>query len=504
MTRVAIIGGGPAGLMTAYFIERRRGPGWRATLIEASDRLGGKMHTRRFDAAPVKYEAGVAECYDYEAIGPDPLRQLVRELGLKTVTTGSRAVVLNSRLLRDESDLRTHYGDSTLAAVQDFRRRASAALPITDWHRGFTEDDNRHRWARCTAADLLDEVADPVARKYLKVDAHSDMATEPHLASGLVGLRNVLKSVPGYGAQYWIDGGMEMLPRRLADSLTRTDVQLDTSVVALSRTHQGRYTVRSRRGRTIVDREFDAVILALPYHQLAAIDMTGERLRRAMAAHVARYDSPGHYLRVSVLFDRPFWRALFDGSWVMLDAFGGCCVYDESGRHDAHAHGVLGWLLAGADALALCNADDRTIASRVLESLPDALYAEGRARVVEVKVHRWAGALSGQPGGWRIRNPRVAHQPEPVDHRGVVVAGDYLFDSTLNGVLRSASIAVDLLGEAAMAGRTQDRLHVWSGRASHRHSSVSPPARSHLNRRRRRLPGVPRCAAARPDRADTG
>ena len=49
------------------------------------------------------------------------------------------------------------------------------------------------------------------------------------------------------------------------------------------------------------------------------------------------------------------------GSWVMLDAFGGCCVYDESLSHGADRYGVLGWLLAGADALSLCNADDRTL-----------------------------------------------------------------------------------------------------------------------------------------------
>jgi hypothetical protein len=38
--------------------------------------------------------------------------------------------------------------------------------------------------------------------------------------------------------------------------------------------------------------------------------------------------------------------------------------------HDAHGYGVLGWLLAGADALSLCNADDRVLIARALESLP--------------------------------------------------------------------------------------------------------------------------------------
>ena len=107
----------------------------------------------------------------------------------------------------------------------------------------------------------------------------------------------------------------------------------------------------------------------------------------------------------------------------MLDAFGGCCVYDEGARHDAGEYGVLGWLLAGADALAHCNADDRTLVRRALESLPDDLCGEACDRFIEGKVHRWAGAVSGQPGGFPVRDARAAHRPERVEHAGVFVVG---------------------------------------------------------------------------------
>ena len=43
MTRVAIIGGGPGGLMTARLLERRFGASCRMTLLEATDRVGGKV-----------------------------------------------------------------------------------------------------------------------------------------------------------------------------------------------------------------------------------------------------------------------------------------------------------------------------------------------------------------------------------------------------------------------------------------------------------------------------
>ena len=74
--------------------------------------------------------------------------------------------------------------------------------------------------------------------------------------------------------------------------------------------------------------------------------------------------------------------------------------------------------------------------------------------MIEGKVHRWAGAVSGQPGGCPLRDTITAHQPEPLEHPGLVVVGDYLFDSTLNGVLRSAEIATDVLRDQLASSLT--------------------------------------------------
>jgi len=62
---VGIVGGGPGGLMTAYSLQKRVDFPVRITLFEASPRLGGKILTPPFSKAPVYYEAGAAEFYDY-------------------------------------------------------------------------------------------------------------------------------------------------------------------------------------------------------------------------------------------------------------------------------------------------------------------------------------------------------------------------------------------------------------------------------------------------------
>jgi 2-polyprenyl-6-methoxyphenol hydroxylase-like FAD-dependent oxidoreductase len=43
MMRIAIIGGGPGGLLTAYELENRCASMFEATLFEASHRIGGKI-----------------------------------------------------------------------------------------------------------------------------------------------------------------------------------------------------------------------------------------------------------------------------------------------------------------------------------------------------------------------------------------------------------------------------------------------------------------------------
>jgi hypothetical protein len=297
-----------------------------------------------------------------------------------------------------------------------------------------------------TCEEILERVVDPVARKYLKIAVHSDLATEPHLTNGLNGLKNFVMDLPGYIQQYSIVGGMEMLPRRLRESLSETRVVLGAAVRRVEETRSGTYRITFLRGSRIVREDFDAVFIALPHYHLHSVEWVGENLRRAMARHIAYYDRPAHYLRISMLFRRPFWRKILTGSWFMLDAFGGCCVYDEGTRHEIGGYGVLSWLLAGTDALSHANLDDTSLIDLALGSLPEGLAGASRESLIEAKVHRWLASVNALPGGFPVRDPKSAHQPDARNCPGVFIVGDYLLDSTLNGVTDSANIATDLLG----------------------------------------------------------
>ncbi|MFM8735830.1 MAG: flavin monoamine oxidase family protein [Pirellulales bacterium] len=429
--RIAIVGGGPGGLLTAWHLERQATRPAHVTLFEASGRLGGKVLTPSFATAPVRYEAGAAELYDYTPVGEDPLRELVASLGLPTVPLGGATVVTPDGPVANLDDLGAVLGPAARRDLEAFDREARGAMT----RREFYAADQAAADAADTFATMLAGCGEPAARRYVETMIHSDLATEPGLTNVGYGLQNYLMNDPAYMRLYAIAGGNERLIEAVVAGL-HAAIRLHTPVLRIDATPGGRFrviTAGSPSGKEL----FDAVVLALPLQHLARIDSDDDTLAAAVTTHCERFDHPAHYLRVTALFDEPFWRGRIDGGYLMLDAFDGCCLYDESAREPEPRHGVLGWLLAGTAAAAWAGRDDDAIAAAALESLPHWL-GDARRHLREARVHRWIGAVSGLPGGWRPPAIDRRHQPAPTTHPHLFVVGDYLFDSTLNGVLDSA------------------------------------------------------------------
>jgi monoamine oxidase len=443
--RVAIIGGGPGGLMTAHLLDNRANFPCEITIFEATQRLGGKIRTALFEAAPIPYEAGAAELYDYSQSGPDPLAELVKALDLQCRPMQGRTVIMGDKLLKNNQDIRRELGEATYTALKVFTRKAKSLISTAEYYESDWKADNEDPLAKQTFAELLAAVPDEAARKYISVSVHSDLATEPHQTNAVYGLQNYLMNEPGYMSLYTIDGGIERLIHELVKR-NKAKVQFGHRVKSVEKMPDEMYRVVSNhRGETQAD-DFDFVVVALPNNWIPAIEWGGEKLGRAMHNHHAHYDYPAHYLRVSVLFEKPFWRDQIAESYFMSDAFGGCCIYDETSRVDGTTFGVLGWLLAGESALNLANFDDATLIDEVIGSLPPCLR-HGQKMFVEGRVHRWVGSVNGLPAGFPAREPDSRHMPEPENHGGLFVVGDYLFDSTLNGAMDSADTVAEWIFE---------------------------------------------------------
>lgn len=452
--RIGIIGGGPGGLMTAYFCQKWANNPHRLTLFEAGDRLGGKILTPSFDTVPATYEAGAAEIYDYSHIDDDPLKELIEdELALPVTQMDGSSAVWRNRPVTNLDDIRDHLGQPAADALLAFDRRAKDLITPQEFYVSSPES-GPDPLVRPGFDAVLAAIPDPAAREYVARFIHSDLATEPATTSVAYGLQNYLMNDHAYMSLYGIAGGNERLPRELAARLN-AEVRLRHRVTTIGRAPDGRPTVTTECDGQTHETAFDAVVIALPLAAFGRLRFAGDRLTAAMAAHQADYDHPAHYLRVTVAFREKFWHGRLHESYCMLDQFGGCCLYDESSRAPGSDVPVLGWLIAGEAAERMTGMTDEALIAAALAALPDFL-ADGRNLAAEGRVHRWAGAVNAVPGGYRGHSIDRRHRPEPVEHPRLFVVGDYLFDSTLNGVLDSAEyVAMWLV--ALMAERPEER-----------------------------------------------
>lgn len=440
---VGIVGGGPGGLMTAYFLQNAANSPIRVTLFEAADRLGGKICTPRFECRSASYEAGAAEFYDYSPVGADPLKELIADLGLSISPIGGSAVILNHQILSNVDDVRDQLGKAACDELLAFDRVAKDWMSPHEYYQDGGGD--------CIGAptpvkhfdSIMKRLRSPETRHYIENMIHSDLATEPERTSTSYGLQNYLMNDPRYMHLYCIEGGNQKLPEELIRRISAT-YRMNHRVTDIGRGSDGKMTITSDHEGVKHEEAFDFVVVALPNNYLPKVRFRGERLAAAIKAHHEHYNHPAHYLRMTLLFDRPFWRSKVSDSFFMLDEFGGCCLYDESARDPEVEHGVLGWLLGGQTALEMSAMEDDALIAAALDSLPDQL-AEGREYFLEGRVHRWVNAVNAMPGGSTPRGPSQRHQPEPTEHPDLFVVGDYLFDSTLNGVLDSADFVAEWL-----------------------------------------------------------
>jgi len=444
--------------MTAYCLQSAAAVPYQLTILEASQRLGGKILTPRFTQYPHYYEAGAAEFYDYTPVGEDPLKELILDLGLSIRAMDGGSLLRQGRLLGQLEAIEDELGPEVSAGWRTFDRLAKDLMTP----REFYEDDPRWLSGKASAEDRfsiwLGHNSSPKVRSLIETLIHSDLATEPDQTGVAYGLQNYLMNDPAYMRLYSIEGGNEQIVSELAQRI-EAKICLGQKVLGVETSSSGTLRVRSQSTGAGQDaeaertHEFDYLVLALPSGALKAIQFEPGSLAAALDAHKQRFHHPAHYLRITLLFSQIFWRELLPDAFCMLEAFGGCCLYDESARDPSAECGILGWLLGGKNAMEHGDLPDDALIELALASLPEGL-ADARRYLLEGRVHRWMSEVSAWPGGVPPISLDARHQPAGSQHPNLLLVGDYLFDSTLNGVLDSAQyvaewLAADLNVQAA-------------------------------------------------------
>ena len=284
--KVAIIGGGIAGVAAAYELEqlRRTGAPIEATLFEASPRLGGIVET-------VRQDGFVIECGPDSWVTEKPwARELAVELGLEGEIIASndrqrRTYVLQGgRLVAMPDDMRMMVpsnwaplmasplfsAQAKLAYLREPRRAAelrAAALAVTD-DESVSEFVRRHfgnEVATKLAAPLLSGVfGGDIAKLSVRAVMPAFVAMEREHGSLILAVQQRARAAATQSAVFTtLQSGLGTLIDRMAATLPQQSMRMNAEVAHVERTADGWNVGLAGTGETA---EFDTVVLAAPAH----------------------------------------------------------------------------------------------------------------------------------------------------------------------------------------------------------------------------------------------
>lgn len=294
-TSVIVAGAGLAGLTAAFELQRR---GARVRVLEARDRVGGRVWTRRdgFDEEQHAEAGGDMIDPDQEAI-----RRLAKDLGL------TLSPILRGGFAFVGQGPRAPVIARASAAGGLWAELARAAEPWVRAHRL-----NECRWdgpiarrlAEQSVAEWLGEIrADRRLRARLN-GLRGFFLADPENLSLLALIDQLATESSALNHFYRIRGGNDRLASALAGTL-RAPVQLKTRVCAVAQ-RRGRVRVTLRGGNGQDQMTADALVLALPASMIPHIAFTPPlSVSQRKAFRDLRY---GAATKTLLQFDRRFWR----------------------------------------------------------------------------------------------------------------------------------------------------------------------------------------------------
>ncbi|WBB98725.1 MULTISPECIES: protoporphyrinogen oxidase [unclassified Solwaraspora] len=443
--RIAVVGGGIAGLAAALRLRDRAPAGTRITVYEQSDELGGKLRTEDFAGLPVERGAEAFLMRD-PAGGDSAAVALARRVGLgdrlRHPAVGQAALARGGQFVAlPAGTLIGVPGD--LAAVA----RVARAEPERDADQGrpLLQPDDDVAVGELVRRRLGDEVVEQLVDPMLggvyagRADTLSLATTIPGLAAAARTEHTLVAAVraalaarpPAAGAPVFatVDGGLSRLVAAVRGALSAADgaaeVRLRTSAVVreLAASSDGwRLTVGPTRGAERVD--VDAVVLAVPARPaarlLAAVDAAAAlrvgALEYASIALVTLAVPQPQLPEISGFLvpatERTMTKAvtLFSTKWAQLRRSDGLAVVRASvGRH--------------GDERLLQRSDDELVDAVRTELTR--LTGVRQPAAVQSHVQRWGGALPQYPPGHLSRVAAARWSLRSAGHRLALAGAAY-------------------------------------------------------------------------------
>ncbi len=457
--RIAIIGGGIAGLAAAFVLEKARGAGVRVeyALFEARDRLGGSLASEIVDGAVIER-------------GPDSFltekpaaAELCRELGLGAELLPSNDaarktyILVHNRLVALPDGLMflvpTKLIPTALTGLFSFSTKVRMALELLHPPRpsGLPDEAVSALVERHFGAEAVDRLADPLLSGIYGGDAAqlSARAVLPRLVEmetqygsltrGMLAAHRQMRakasasnnghSKTGNGARTApgpiftaLRGGMQQLIDALVARLDRASLRVATPVSGIGKTARG-WDVFFTGG----SESYDALIVASPAW---AAGMLMARVDAALGEELAAipYSSS---ITVNLVYDEAKLGNLPDGFGFLIPASEGrsmlACTFAHRkflGRTPP-GKAVFRAFLGGIRNEALLTESDETLVAIVRRELSEVLGGKTIGLDIEpeyTQVSRWRRAMAQYTVGHQERMASIATRVAA--HPGLRLAGN--------------------------------------------------------------------------------
>jgi monoamine oxidase len=427
--RVVVVGAGLAGLTAALDLTES---GWDVVVLEARDRVGGRVHTIYDPFSPGLHAEAGGESIDDNH---DRIQALVARFGLETERRPPNKLLESvTYYRRNRSPIAEFLARRDGAVVTDYLRFGDALEAIAEG----VDPEHPERAARAAELDrrTLDQFIRaqrlvPEAEFLVRLQNRAEYNAEPAELSMLFVAQQtaVLAGVPDSASETMrIAGGNSRLPQAMAAALGDR-VHLSSPVSRIEHDAGG---VRVHAGGQVIDAAH--LVLALPPPPLRRIVF--EPALPAPVATMIRKLDLGDAAKVTREYTSRFWEAEgvpgftvtdlpFHVAWAPTDSY-------------ASAGGLLTQFITGRPARAAARLRDaRRIA--VFQRQLDRVYPEGRPlRTAHAATTAWANErYTG--GGYAVYRPRQMAAFWPVVREGLErmsFAGEHT--ESLAGFMESA------------------------------------------------------------------
>ena len=336
--RIAVIGAGLAGAEAARTLDTY---GFDVVVVEARDRVGGRIHSARSSTWPVPVEFGVLE---FREGADESIVTQLRDLGLTTSQTAS-AVYRAGDIDLSEPEIASSAVDAAVTWAATGNADVSLDDALLESGEGERAEGQSHDGV--SGADLLEQYLDTLATRTGADDTE---------LSSWYGVPPLADATESY---FPMIGGIDAL---VTDALDGIQTYLATTVLGVNYDDDG-VSMRLGTGESL---SVDRVVVTVPLGVLKGNGIEFEPLlpfghRTAIAAL-----GFGTVDTVWLQFEEPFWDTDAT-SWKLVGT--DARITDWINLEPATGEPILVGLVGGSAALELAELDDTAFAQQALEDL---------------------------------------------------------------------------------------------------------------------------------------